>query len=154
MKEKGGLQGIWNIRFFLLNKACINANSEHLTTEVYLIFTFSSLDDKERWNFAVLHKGNAAMALCTATVTKVSKIQIGSDTNPSMNLSPAFSTLVFLLMQSRMWVTVLGPAHSKAEIILQLSGSSVVASGNFLRNKALIQLEWLICSNQKLSCGF
>lgn len=30
---------------------------------------------------------------------------------------------------------------SKAENTLQLSGPSVVASGNFLRNKALIELE-------------
>lgn len=101
-RKKGGDKA-FGIFFFLLNKTCMNPSSEQLTTEVHLIFASPSSDDKERWNFAVLHEGNAAMALCT----KAPKIQIGSDTNPSMNLSRAFSTLVFLWTQIRMCMTVI-----------------------------------------------
>lgn len=51
----------------------MNHNSELLRTEVHLMFTFSSADDKERLIFAVLHKRNVAMAVCTATATRSSQ---------------------------------------------------------------------------------
>lgn len=66
------------------------------------MFTFSSADDKARLISAVLHQRIAATALCTATATRASPDLPASDTNPSISLSPAFGTLVFLLIQVQM----------------------------------------------------